>query len=101
MKMGFLTLIHDFEYEEENTTEEHPKYGTVYKTTHPAYLGQKDDDLYNEISHYKSLFEEFPGGPYRQSEHIVHTTPVTAKLVYVYRNGHEEGREGNEDPHNY
>lgn len=99
LKQGYLSLIHDWEFVDDPVIEK-GKDGT-YTTTYSSYLGDtSDDNLHMDLGHYQSLFAEMPGGPYRQSEHIVLTTPVDARLIYVYRYRGEYRRDGHDDPHN-
>lgn len=100
LRDAFLSLVHDFEYEEAEQ-EVDWNGGKYAQVTHPAYLGYQDDSFYEDLSEYIALFNDMPGGPYRQSEHIVRTTPVEANLIYVYRKGLEHHRKGHDDPHNY
>lgn len=103
MRTAFLSLVNDYdEFNNEiSYSEDHPVHGKVRKTKWKPWLGDDSPELHNDLDYLKSLFKSMPGGPYRQSEHIVITTPVQARLVYVYRYQGEYRRDGHDDPHNY
>lgn len=102
IKAAFLSLTHDYDAadSEIDYQEDDPKFGRVTKTKYKPFLGDESPELHNDLGYYQSLFRDMPGGPYRQSEHIVITTPVQARLVYVYRYQGEYRRDGHDDPHN-
>ena len=103
IKAAFLSLSHDYDAEKSEIAYEvdDPKWGRTTMTKYAPWLGDESTELHMDLGYYQSLFREMPGGPYRQSEHIVITTPVQARLIYVYRYRGEYRRDGHDDPHNY
>lgn len=102
MKLAFLSLTHDYNQEDYEVPEITVKDGVkCHRYTYKPYLGQNPLGFHDDLDYYRSLYRDMPGGPYRQSEHIVHTTPVDAKVVYIYRKGREHLRLGHDDPHSY
>jgi hypothetical protein len=100
MKTAFLSLTHDYEHDSyehyPNRTKNH-----MGKAEYHPYLGLvQDDEFHDDLGYYQSLYQEYAGGPFRQSEHIVRTTPLDLKRVLIYRRGTETLRHGNDDPHN-
>lgn len=102
LKEAFLTLIHDYDAgnAEEYWKEEHPQHGTVMRSRYKTYLGSDDQLVLNELGYLWSLFIDYSGGPYRQSEHIIRTRPLDVKKILTYRVGERIVRYGNDDPHN-
>lgn len=92
LKKAFLSLAADWDYDSHGE----PKDG-VY----PEYLGRNDIEVINhDLGYYLGLFDDIKGGPLRQYEHIVRTTPLDVKNLRVYRRGKEHFYGGHDDPHN-
>ena len=81
MRRAFLSLFHDW-------IDEQP------------FLGKKDDTFNMDVDYYQSLFRDWKGGPLRQYEYVVRTTPLTVKNIRIYRLGEDVLDYGNDDPHN-
>ncbi len=89
LKRAFLSLTRDYEYDNH--------IGVDGKVKSP-YLNIDDDG--HEIGLYQGSFRDFKGGPLRQYEYVVKTTPLTVKNLRVYRLGDEHIFHGHDDPHN-
>ncbi len=101
LRRAFMTLAHDFDYDKfhvDTVTKE--KGMQVHRTTVLPYLGSNDEAFIDDIDYYKSVFNDMKGGPLRQYEYIVRTTPLTVQNIRVYRRGGETYFNGHDDPHN-
>ena len=104
LRTAFLTLTHDHSYERFvlPPVVTRRKGVTIHHEERFApYLGNDDTEHHYELSSYTDLFENMPGGPYRQREHVVACHPVEASVTRVYREGSIERRAGHDDPHNF
>jgi hypothetical protein len=87
MGRAFNTLAWDFDY------DKHTERGE-------DYLGLSEM-IRGEIDYYKSLFADQHGGPMRQYEYVVRTTPLRVKNIKVFRRGDDDLHTGHDDPHNH
>lgn len=88
LKKAFLSLSYDYDYDRHTDKER-------------SYLGITDDAFLDDIGYYQALYREQSGGPLRQYEYIVKTTPVEAKNIRVYRKGNDTFFMGHDDPNDY
>lgn len=101
LKKAFLSLAHDYDYDYEVDNIVVQDDGTqVHTSTFKPYLGSTDPLFHDDVSYYKSVFDDQPGGPLRQYEYIVRTTPLDVMNIRVYRKGTETFFSGHDDPHN-
>lgn len=70
-------------------------------TKFKPYLGNATYDLHDDLGTYRALFMDQLGGPMRQYEYIVKTTPLRVRNIKVLRRGDEELETiHHDDPHN-
>ncbi len=101
MKRAFASLTHDYDFDN-HYTEVRTKTdrGTVVKTVFKPYLGNDDETFHYNIGDFNGQFADTAGGPMRQYEYIVRTTPLRVRNIRVYRKGDEEMFGGHDDPLN-
>jgi hypothetical protein len=105
LKKAFLSLTSDYHSVDdfEITSRELQDDGSVYVTTsYKPYLGDASEDMHDELGYYQALFRESHGGPMRQYEYIVRTTPLRVRNIKVLRKGDQdyESIDYHDDPHN-
>lgn len=98
---AFLSLTRDYDYEEYEVNTVTKRGGVdVHSTSYKPYLGMTDSSFHDDLGYYQSLFREMTGGPLRQYEYIVKTTPLDVQNIKVFRIGNEMMKYGHDDPHN-
>ncbi len=100
LKRAFLTFTRDWEYKEiPNITKVENGVTHYGVSTFEPYLGRTDDEFHEELGYFQALFREQKGGPLRQYEYIVKTTPLDVTNIRVYRTGTKTHHDGIDDPH--
>lgn len=82
IKKAFQSLSYDYDYDIEK-----------------RYLG--DEMIHDDLGYYKDIYDNIKGGPMRQYEYIVRTTPLKVRNIKVLSRGSKMVNDiGHDDPHN-
>lgn len=104
IKKAFLSLTHDYDYYDYEVTHVKKQGGRIVHTTsYLPYLGLEDpqgEKIHDDLGYYQGLFRDMNGGPMRQYEYIIRTTPLDVQNIKVFRRGNENLIDGHDDPHN-
>ena len=91
LKRAYLALLHDYDYDK--FTDKNGNY--------LSYLGvpASEYSFHDDLGYFQGIFRDQRGGPLRQYEFVVKTTPVDATNIRVFRRGDETYLVGHDDPH--